>query len=170
MQPRGDRPVSPHNRSSNNLLMQEPKKAAIKKRVSANPVRLLARHAVDAVLEKKARDVVVMDVQNVSGVADFFVVCTGDSELQIKAIAESIQDTIRETCDEKPWHTEGTDHREWVLIDYVDLVIHIFSPEKRAFYALERLWGDAPKEVVPDQGSGDEVQLLRENARDGSAE
>jgi ribosome-associated protein len=101
-----------------------------------------------------------MDMRRVSGVADVFILCTGDSDLQIKAIAESVSDRIREECGEKPWHTEGAGNREWVLLDYVDLVVHVFSQEKRQFYNLERLWGDAPVEEVPETGSGDSVRLL----------
>ncbi|NKO01022.1 ribosome silencing factor, partial [Weissella cibaria] len=97
-------------------------------------------------------------------VADYFVLCTGDSDLQIKAIADAVEERIREACRERPWHREGYEHRQWVLIDYVDLVVHIFNPEKRLFYDLERLWGDAPAERVPDDGDAAGVQLLREPA------
>ena len=121
-----------------------------KKRKTPTPARVLALHAIDAAIEKKAADIVVLDMRQVSGVADYFVICTGESDLQVKAIFETIEMRIKEVCQERPWHHEGTDHRQWVLIDYVDLVIHIFSPEKRAFYDLERLWGDAPLERVPE--------------------
>ena len=126
-----------------------------------NPVHTLAQHAVDAVLEKKGQDVIVMDMRGISGVADLFVVCTGDSDVQIRAIAEAVVMRIRETCDERPWHKEGLDHLQWVLLDYVDLVVHIFNPEKRTFYSLERLWGDAPVEHVDDDGSSRKVKLLQ---------
>ena len=132
--------------------------------MTQNPVQVLAAHAVDAVLSKKGHDVTVMDMRQVSGVADYFVLCTGDSDLQIRAIAEAVQDRIREECSEKPWHTEGNDHYKWVLLDYVDLVVHVFNEEKRAFYNLERLWGDAPVEHVPDEGSAADVALLRPDA------
>ncbi|GIV58403.1 MAG: ribosomal silencing factor RsfS [Rhodothermaceae bacterium] len=133
-----------------------------KKRTGGTPVRVLARQAIDALLDKKGRDVVVMDMRKVSGVADYFVLCTGDSDLQIKALTDAVEERLRERCQERPWHREGYEHRQWVLIDYVDLVVHIFTEEKRAFYDLERLWGDAPSEQVPEDGSGDTVQLLRD--------
>lgn len=136
-------------------------RSSAKKRATSNPVGLLAAHAVEAVLDKKARDVRVMDMRGVSGVADCFVVCTGDSDLQIRAIADAVRERIRETCDERPWHVEGTDSYQWVLLDYVDLVVHVFAGERRAFYSLERLWGDAPFEDVPDDGSAEDVALLR---------
>ncbi len=133
-----------------------------KKRSTSTPARLIASQAVDAVLSKKAHDVTVMDMREVSGVADYFVVCTGDSDLQIRAIADAVRDQVRDRFDERPWHTEGYDHMQWVLVDFVDVVVHVFNAEKRAFYALERLWGDAPVEEVPDTAGGVDVQLLQE--------
>lgn len=125
------------------------------------PAHVLAQHAVDAALDKKARDLVVMDMRQVSGVADFFVLCTGESDLQIRAIADAVEERIAQQCQERPWHIEGRDHLQWVLLDYVNMVVHIFTPEKRAFYNLERLWGDAPQESVPETGSGATVRLLQ---------
>ncbi len=124
---------------------------------------MLAAHAIDAALAKKAHDITVLDMRAVSGVADYFVVCTGESDLQVKAIFEAVEDRIKAQCQERPWHVEGADHRQWVLLDYVDLVVHVFIPEKRAFYSLERLWGDAPLERVPDDAaSAEAVQLLQD--------
>lgn len=135
-----------------------------KKRKTQNPVQLLARTAVDAIVDKKGADISVMDLRGISGVADFFVVSTGGSDIQIKAIADAVQERIRVECQEKPWHVEGYDHLQWVLLDYVDLVVHLFSKEKRAYYDLERLWGDAPVEQVPEEGAGEDVQVLQENS------
>jgi len=112
----------------------------------------LVAHAVEAMLDKKARDITVMDMRDVAGFVDYFVVGTGDSELQIKAVAEEIRTRVRTQCGEKPWHMEGADAWQWVLLDYVDVVTHVFSPEKRAFYDLERLWGDAPRKHVGPTG------------------
>lgn len=141
-----------------------PSRTPDKKRSTPTPVRTLARHAVAAALDKKARNIVVLDMREVSGVADYFVICTGDSDLQIKAIYEAIREEIKEACDERPWHREGTDAYQWVLVDYVDLVVHIFTEEKRAYYDLERLWGDAPMEDVADDGDAADVQMLRDEA------
>ncbi len=118
----------------------------------------MVAHVVEAMLDKKARDVTVMDMREVAGFVDYFVIGTGDSELQIKAIAEAIRERVRTECDEKPWHMEGADAWQWVLLDYVDVVAHVFSPDKRAFYDLERLWGDAPKKQADSAG------LLQENS------
>lgn len=131
-----------------------------KKRNTGTPARALAAHAVDAALDKKASDITVLDMREVSGIADYFVLCTGDADLQVKAIVDAIQHRIREECDERPWKKEGEEHRTWVVLDYVDLVVHVFSEERRAFYDLERLWGDAPVEHVPDEAPSSAVVAL----------
>lgn len=122
----------------------------------------LAACAVDAMAERKARDITVMDLRGISGaVADYFVVGTGGSDRQIRAVANAVDEHLEETCDERPWHTEGREHLQWVLLDYVDMVVHVFSEEKRAYYDLERLWGDARIERVPEDGSAADVEMLR---------
>ncbi len=126
------------------------------------PVKTLAREAVDAILDKKGFDVRVMDMRSVSGVADFFVIASGAADLQVRALADAVREGIRETLGERPWHVEGTEHHQWVVLDYVDLVVHLFLPEKRAFYSLERLWGDAPVEDVDADGAAADVALLRD--------
>lgn len=125
------------------------------------PVYELAQHAIEAAFSKKAEDIVVMDMRDVSGVADIFVLCTGTSDLQIKAIYQAIRARIREFGDELPWHMEGTESLQWVLLDYVNLVVHIFSQEKREFYDLERLWGDAPKELVSEEDLIESIAILK---------
>jgi ribosome-associated protein len=131
-------------------------------RKTSTPVRELCKTAVDAVLDKKAKDVLVMDMSGVSGVADMFLICTGESDQQIKAVADGVSDAIRESHEERPWHKEGYEHRQWILLDYVDLVVHVFSAERREFYSLERLWGDAPRAEVDPMGTAADVQLLDE--------
>jgi ribosome-associated protein len=104
----------------------------------------LSKLVVEGMLDKKATDVVVMDLRKVKGaVADFFVVCTGNSDTQVDAIAESIDKQVYTSAKEDPWHREGRENKEWVLLDYVDVVAHIFRKDKRDFFALEELWGDA---------------------------
>ncbi len=124
-----------------------------KKRFNAFPVQILAQQALKAIQEKKASDVVVMDMRKASGISDYFILCSGTSDVQVKAIAEAVEKQLKGECQEIPWHIEGTDHRQWVLLDYVDLVIHIFTPKKREFYNLERLWSDAPIEKIDDDRS-----------------
>lgn len=126
-------------------------------------MRTLARIAVDAILEKKGHHILVLDIHAITGIADIFILVTGDSDLQIRAIVESVRARLLEEVAERPWHVEGADHYQWVLMDYVDLVIHVFNAEKRAFYSLERLWGDAPQEEVQDELQADSVSLLNED-------
>ena len=99
---------------------------------------------VFGMLEKKAEDVVIMDLRKVkTAVADYFVLCSGNSDTQIEAISESIEEQVKKGSGQNPWKREGRDQKEWILIDYVDVVVHVFNKEKRKFYGLEELWGDA---------------------------
>ncbi len=140
-----------------------PQRSGKEKRATNHPSTALAASAVDAALDKKARDVVVMDLRGISGVADFFVLCTGDSDVQIKAIAESVRGDLRSKYKEKPWHVEGLDHLQWVLLDYVDVVVHVFAEGRRSFYELERLWGDAEIGTVSSEGSSADIPFLQSN-------
>jgi ribosome-associated protein len=104
--------------------------------------------AVRAAEDKQALDITVLDLKKASGFTDYFVICTGNNSRQIRAIADGITDALAETGS-KPAHVEGYDRSEWVLVDYFDFIIHVFSPETRAFYGLERLWGNAEHVAVP---------------------
>ena len=114
----------------------------------------LAEYAADAMLEKKAADIRIIDLRNLTSIVDYFVIGSADSEPQIKAIVDQVTDDLK-AVESKPWHVEGTQGWRWVLIDYVDVVVHVFREETRAFYGLERLWGDAPvTEVTIDPETG----------------
>ena len=97
-----------------------------------------------AALDKKATDVVVLDLRKASAFTDFFVICTGTNVRQVHAIADAVQAAIGQTG-AKPALVEGLGRAEWVLIDYFDFIVHIFTPATREFYSLERLWGDAER-------------------------
>ena len=114
---------------------------------------------VEAIRSKKAKDVVVIDLREVSEMTDFFVLCTGESDLQVKAIVDGVRESIKDAVGERPWRTEGYSHRQWVLMDYVDVVVHVFDTERRDYYSLERLWADAKIEEVSDEA--DVVALLK---------
>lgn len=99
---------------------------------------------VKGMQEKKALDIVVMDLRKVrNAVADYFVICSGNSDKQIEAISASIDEEVYKAVKENPWHTEGKNNKEWMLLDYINVVAHVFRKDKRQFYALEQLWGDA---------------------------
>ena len=109
--------------------------------VSSN---VLSECVADGMLEKKASNVVVMDLRAVKhAVADFFVICNGNSHAQIDAISQSVEENVHKHSKQNPWKREGQQNKEWILLDYVDVVAHIFNKEKRVFYGLEELWGNA---------------------------
>lgn len=116
---------------------------------AAELARIIAEHA----LGRKAEEILVIDLRGLSPVCDFFVVCHGESDVQVKAIADAIIEGLAETGN-RAWHVEGYAARSWILIDYVDVVVHVFHRETRHYYRLEDLWGDAPRELVRD-GTGD---------------
>jgi ribosome-associated protein len=100
-------------------------------------------------LEKKAHDVVLMDLREVpNAVAQFFVLCSGTSDTQLDAITNSIDKEVTKEFSENPWHVEGRNNKSWKLIDYIDVVAHVFKSETREFYNLEGLWGDAKIEEI----------------------
>jgi ribosome-associated protein len=135
-----------------------------KPRTGPVPGRELARLAIDAALDKKARDVTVMDLRGISGEVDYFVIATGESDLQLKAVVDAVVDRLRTEAGERPVSREGEPgNSKWIVLDYFDLVVHVFAPEQRAYYDLERLWGDAPTEVVADDAT--DVILLRDDVQ-----
>ncbi|MBS1556759.1 MAG: ribosome silencing factor [Bacteroidetes bacterium] len=111
----------------------------------------LSKAVVAGMQEKKALDIVVMDMREIkNAVADFFVICSGSSDKQLEAIARSIDEEVEKKMKESPWHTEGKNNKEWMILDYISVVAHVFRKDRREFYALERLWGDAHVTEIPD--------------------
>ncbi|MBI1221133.1 MAG: ribosome silencing factor [Bacteroidetes bacterium] len=105
--------------------------------------RLLADVIVKGMEEKKGKGITLIDLREVKGaVADYFVICEGDSDRQVQAIAKSVEEFVDKEIHEDPYHREGYENSEWILLDYVNVVAHVFIPEKREFFALEDLWGD----------------------------
>jgi ribosome-associated protein len=105
--------------------------------------------AVRAALDKKALDVVVLDLRNTPAFTDFFVLCSGLNPRQVKAIADAVEETLH-AAKVRPAHVEGYDRAEWVLMDFFTFIVHVFTPQTRQFYSLERLWGDAERIEVSD--------------------
>lgn len=109
-----------------------------------------ALRGVNAALEKKAKDLVILSVKEISAFADYFIICSGTSDRQVRAIAAAIQENLK-TADILPLGIEGEAAGQWVLMDYDDVIIHIFLDPVRAFYDLERLWSEAPRMDIPDE-------------------
>jgi ribosome-associated protein len=120
--------------------------AAVNQVKEADISELLARRVAELSLDKKGEDVKIMDLRGLTTITDLFVIITADSERKAKAIADHITDELKNEG-ERPYHVEGLNTLHWILIDYVNIVIHIFQPDERRFYDLESLWSDA--RVVP---------------------
>lgn len=104
----------------------------------------------EGLLEKKAKDIKVMDVRDLTSLTDFFVVCHGTSDTQIGALASSVMEKVKQGTGENVWQREGLEGRRWIILDYVNVVVHIFSEEKRDYYGIERMWNDALITEVSD--------------------
>ena len=116
----------------------------------------LSKVVVKGMQEMKAEDIVLMDLRSVkNAVTDFFVICSGNSDTHIDAISESVDHEVNMADGQNPWHREGYNNKIWVLLDYVDVVVHVFNRDNREFYGLESLWGDAKitsyDEVTPSE-------------------
>jgi ribosome-associated protein len=109
-------------------------------------VRELATAAAEEAVERKGGDVLLLDLRGLTSATDWFVIATGESDIQVRSIAERVEERLARDFDARPWHIEGLKRTHWVLLDYVDFVVHVFHREARAFYDLERLWADAPVE------------------------
>jgi ribosome-associated protein len=115
-------------------------KKRIKKETSENLFEII----IKGIQEKKGKDIVSLDLRKLgNSVSDYFIVCHGNSNTQVLAIADSIQDEVQKATGVKPWHKEGMVNAEWILLDYANIVVHIFQETQRQFYKIEKLWADA---------------------------
>jgi ribosome-associated protein len=122
-----------------------------RKKDSVTSSQKLSNLIVKGMQEKKANEIVLMDLRKVkNAVADFFVICSGNSDKQLDAIADSIDAEVFKDLKENPWHIEGKNNKEWMILDYTNVVAHIFRKDRRSFYALEKLWGDAEITEIED--------------------
>ncbi len=120
----------------------------------------MAKRIADFMLSKKASDVVILDLKKITSATDHFVICSADSDTQVKAIADAVQGGM-ESLGVRAWHNEGYRAMTWIILDFVDVVAHIFHKETRSFYNLERLWGDAKKTEILDDALPAHQRLLR---------
>lgn len=104
----------------------------------------LSQVIIHGMQEKKATDILLLDLRKINNtITDFFVICSGNSDTQIDAIATSVDEEVYKVSGQSPWHKEGLQNKEWILLDFVNVVVHVFNKEKRAFFDIESLWGDA---------------------------
>lgn len=129
------------------VLTNRKKKSAVRLTRSSKIIKTI----IAAIQEKKGQHIVSLDLRKINeAVADFFIVCEAGSQPQIRAIAENVETKVKEKCGENPYHHEGYQNLQWVLIDYVNVVVHVMLPETRKFYRLEEMWSDAAAEEHND--------------------
>ncbi len=122
-----------------------------KKKKEITHSEILCNCIVEGMQENKAKDIVVIDLRQLgTAVCDFFVICSGESSTQVDGITNAITRFTRKSMKEKPWHTEGQRNSEWVLLDYVDVVAHVFYKDARSFYEIEDLWADGIRVNIPN--------------------
>ena len=112
----------------------------------------LSKYIVKGIQEKKGTNIVILNLRDVgNAIADYFIICTGTSDTQVDAISDAVEKEVITEAQESPWHREGYQNKEWILIDYVNVVVHIFKRDVRSFYGLEELWGDAVVTRIEDE-------------------
>jgi len=120
-----------------------------KKKVSKDELMVTIIKGIE---EVKGNDIDILDLREIENtVCDYFIICNGNSNTQVNAIVNSIQRLVSREIKDKPWHVEGTDNAEWVLMDYIDIVVHVFQKHVREFYNIEGLWGDAKITTIPNK-------------------
>ncbi|MDT8340930.1 MAG: ribosome silencing factor [Longimicrobiales bacterium] len=119
-------------------------------RITPEELPAAVRRAGEAALERKAQDVIGLDLRGISSATDHFLLASGTSDIQVKAISDHILEVLRDDG-VRPSHVEGLETGRWVLMDFIDFVVHIFHPQARTFYQLEALWGDAPRCELTDE-------------------
>jgi ribosome-associated protein len=123
----------------------------MRKKKDTDSSDLLVKAIVEGMQENKAKDIVILDLRKLnSAVCDFFVICSGDSSTHVDGIANSITRFTRKELKEKPWHIEGKTNSEWILLDYINVVSHVFYKDARNFYELEDLWADGIRTDIPN--------------------
>jgi ribosome-associated protein len=112
----------------------------------------ISKTVIKGIQEKKGKDIVKIDLRGqVNRVCDYFIICHADSGTHVKSVYESVEESVKDTCGEKPWKREGLENQQWILLDYSDVVVHIFQKPTRDFYQLEALWGDAKVEQIEEE-------------------
>jgi ribosome-associated protein len=141
-----------NEKKANAIVNSEKKKSGAKKRIKVTTPKEtngLLDSIVDGMQEKKAKNITILDLHKIENrIADYFVICDADSGTHVDAIADSVEEVVLKQTNEKPYHSEGQQNSEWILLDYINIVAHVFLRETREYYNVEGLWGDAEIRTV----------------------
>jgi len=127
--------------------------------MATNNTLEIVKAAASAAVSRRAQNPVILDLRELDCFTDYFAIFSGISDVQVEGISEAVLEELEENWDQQPWHREGSQKADWILLDYVDFVVHIFLDERRSYYSLERLWAEAPHVELPEM---DGIPLLEE--------
>lgn len=122
----------------------------------------MVKAAASAAMSRRAEDGVILDLRELDGFTDFFAIFSGTSDIQVEGISQAVLEELENNWAQKPWHQEGERKADWILLDYVDFVVHVFLSERRAYYNLERLWAEAEQIELPELTIPAHVEALKE--------
>ena len=126
----------------------------------------MLKAAASAAMSRRAEDGVILDLRELDGFTDFFAIFSGNSDIQVEGISQAVLEELETNWEQKPWHQEGTRRADWILLDYVDFVVHVFLSERRAYYNLERLWAEAERIELPALTMPTHLETLEEEEVD----
>ena len=126
----------------------------------------MLKAAASAAMSRRAEDGVILDLRELDGFTDFFAIFSGNSDIQVEGISQAVLEELETNWEQKPWHQEGTRRADWILLDYVDFVVHVFLSERRAYYNLERLWAEADRIELPELTIPTHLETLEEEEVD----
>ena len=124
----------------------------------------VVKAAAEAAMSRRAQDGVILDLRELDGFTDFFAIFSGVSDIQVEGISQAVLEELESNWSQKPWHQEGARKADWILLDYVDFVVHVFLSERRAYYNLERLWAEAVRIELPELTMPPHVEVEEEEA------
>ena len=122
----------------------------------------IVKAAASAAISRRAQDGVILDLRELDGFTDFFAIFSGVSDIQVEGISQAVLEELESNWSQKPWHQEGARKADWILLDYVDFVVHVFLSERRAYYNLERLWAEAERIELPELTMPAHVEVQEE--------
>ena len=124
----------------------------------------MVKAAASAAMSRRAQDGIILDLRELDGFTDFFAIFSGVSDIQVEGISQAVLEELESNWSQKPWHQEGARKADWILLDYVDFVVHVFLSERRAYYNLERLWAEAKRIELPELAMPVHVEEAQEEA------